>query len=264
MTSYKQSRTVGRVTEITNIVPFKKGEPEGVPGVRYADRCRIILEAFGKLELEGFVSPVRRFAGIHFARWTLVDADTRLLFTTNFDGTWEDYIGDFTREIPWSLGLIWCNCVDYPEDTPGPEKESPWKAGAEDYPLFSKWVKQYQVDAGLFYAHYGNLTVRDIRYLQTFRDEATKMMAAGEADLGVLNQRVMAYQAAVERAHDRLPAGPFPGDDCLEEMTEDRKEVYRKRIGTPLQELYPQFNDATRSRIMSEFGLGPSNEPKRG
>ena len=162
----KESRSVGRITEITHIVPFKKGCPEGSHGIRYADRCRIVLEAFADLEKEGFVSPVRRFSGIHFARWTLIDGDTRLLFTTNFDGTWEDYIGDFVREIPWSLGLIWCNCEGYPADTGD-------KPGAADYPLFSKFCRHYQVPAGLFYAQYGNLSVRDIRYLQVFHEKAS-------------------------------------------------------------------------------------------
>jgi hypothetical protein len=253
----KESHTVGRATEITHIVPFKKGCPEGGHGIRYADRCRIVLESFAKLEAEGFVSPVRRFSGIHFARWTLIDADTRLLFATNFDGTWEDYIGAFTREIPWSLGLIWCNCVDYPVDTERGDSDAALVPGADDYPLFSMFVKRYQILTGLFYAHYGSLTVKDIRHLQIFHEEANKALSEGTATLDQVQRRTMEHQAAVERAYVSLPAGPFPRPECLEPMSESDKAMYRGRIYPAISELYG-FNPKTMEAVMGEFGLAHS------
>ena len=258
--SLKKSRSVGRTTEITHIVSFKKGTPPGSHGIRYADRCRIVLGAFQSLEAEGFVSPVRRFSGIHFARWTLIDGDTRLLFTTNFDGTWEDYIGDFTREIPWSLGVIWTNCVDYPEDVPPAKKGDPWSPGAANYPLFSKFVHQYQIQADLFYAHYGHLTVRDVRHLQVFHEEAMAMLENQDGPnvtLGELQRRTMARQSEVEASYEGLPAGPFPHEDSLRQLSQADREIYARRIEVPVRELYG-YDDPTMEVIMAEFGLQSS------
>jgi hypothetical protein len=258
---YKESRTVGRVTEITHIVPFKQGGPRGLPGIRYADRCRIILESFAKLEAEGFVSPVRRFSGIHFARWTLIDGDTRLLFTTNFDGSWEDYIGAFVRQIPWSLGLIWQNCENYPLDRKG--DGGALIPGAADYALFSRFVKRYQVPAGLFYSQHGDLTVRDIRYLRVFQEEASRMLEGGQsATLGEIQRRVMARTAAIDRAYETLPGRPFPQAPTPKPMSEADKAVFRVRIGQPLAELYRAYDDATMKEIFGEFGLLPGGEGK--
>jgi hypothetical protein len=254
--AFKESHTVGRVTEITHIVPFKKGGPENSHGIRYADRCRIILEAFAKLESEGFVSPVRRFSGIHFARWTLIDADTRLLFTTNFDGTWEDYIGAFAREIPWSLGLIWSNCADYPADHHAPgDPDGALIPGADDYPLFSKFVKRFQVPTGLFYAHYGNLTVKDLRHLQIFHDEASKGLASdASVTLGEIERRTMDRTRDVDAAYAGLPAAPFPRPECMEPMSDADRAIYRARILPPIKELYG-YDAQTMESVMAEFGL---------
>ncbi|NNL84923.1 MAG: hypothetical protein HKP27_04680 [Myxococcales bacterium] len=257
---FKDSHTVGRVTEITHIVPFKKGGWEGSHGLRYSDRCRIILESFAKLEAEGFVSPVRRFSGIHFARWTMIDGDTRLLFTTNFDGTWEDYIGAFTREIPWSLGLIWCNCEDYPVDHVKPgDTTGKLIPGAKDYPLFSKFVKRFQVPTGLFYAHHGSLTVKDIVHLQIFHEETRKALASGStATLAEIERRTMEYQRDVDAAYhpdSGLASAPFPKPECMEPMPEADRAVYYQRIAPAIRSLYG-YNNATMNDVMAEFGLG--------
>lgn len=255
----KESRTVGRVTEITHLVPFKKGGPRGSHGIRYADRCRIVLDAFDDLEREGFVSPVRSFSGIHFARWTLIDGDTRLLFTTNFDGTWEDYIGDFVRKIPWSLGLIWCNCEGYPPDFTGPNGEP--RAGASDHALFSRFVRHYQVPAGLFYAHYGNLGVRDIRYLQVFHQEVVaaleKPVEEGEAPtLGAIQQRSMARLQRIAAAYDGfpLPKRPFPEEECTQPMGDDERRIFMERVGVPIRRLYG-YDDRQMQAVFEEFKL---------
>ena len=255
---YKDSRTNGRVTEITHIVPFKQGGPRALNGIRYADRCRALLESFQKLEAEGFTSPVRRFSGIHFARWQLIDGDTRLLFTTNFDGSWEDYIGAFVRQIPWSLGLIWTNCENYPLDRKSGDRLIP---GAADYTLFSRFVKRYQVPAGLFYAQHGDLTIRDVRYLRIFHQEACARLERGESvTLGEIQRQVMLKTARVSAACRGLPSEPFPKPGCLEEMSEADKAVFRERIGFPLAKLYPAYTAATMREIFAEFGLLPAGE----
>ncbi|HEV3050869.1 MAG TPA: hypothetical protein VGX50_11190, partial [Longimicrobium sp.] len=47
-----------------------------------------------------------RLAGIpsiHFARWVMVDRGRRLVFFSNYDGSWESYLGDFVDKSPGGL-----------------------------------------------------------------------------------------------------------------------------------------------------------------
>jgi hypothetical protein len=248
----ERSKTAGRVTEITHIVPFKIGGPEALHGIRYSDRCRIVLESFARFEGEGFVLPVRRFSGIHFARWALIDGDTRLLFTTNFDGTWEEYIRAFVRDIPWSLGLLWQNCENFPSDRMVDGKVVP---GAADYALFSQFVERYQVESSLFYADYGELTVRDVRYLRLFHDEAVRMLgSASSPTLGDLHRRVMARQHDLDLSYRGLPAKRFPDPGSSVELSPTEKAIYRARVGAPVQRLYG-YDDKALEAIFDEFGL---------
>lgn len=253
--SLERSKTAGHVTEITHIVPFKTGGPIGLHGIRYADRCRIVLESFARFEAEGFVLPVRRFSGIHFARWALIDGDTRLLFTTNFDGTWDEYIRAFVRDIPWSLGLLWQNCENYPEDRT--DADGNVIPAAADYALFSNFVERYQVESSLFYADYGELTVRDIRYLRVFHDEAMRLLGEGGAPtLGELQRRAMARQRDLDVSYRGLPIKRFPDPLSTQQMSEEDKARYRLRVGEPVKQLYG-YGERALQAVLAEFGLLP-------
>jgi hypothetical protein len=132
--SVVQSKTIGVVTELTLITPVKPG---AAPALRQA------LAAVGQN-----VALVRQMETIHFARWVLIDNDTRLLFTSNFDGGWEQYLRDFMRVMPQGLDHIWGACVDYP--------------GCIPYEPFAEWVRKYQIETTLFYAAYPAATVKDV------------------------------------------------------------------------------------------------------
>jgi len=66
------------------------------PGLFRSLTLRTVL-AF--IDLAARVEAVEgRLAGIpsiHFARWVIVDDGRRLVFFSNFDGSWENYLGDF-------------------------------------------------------------------------------------------------------------------------------------------------------------------------
>ena len=51
---------------------------------------------------------------IHFARWTFIDDRRRMLFTSNYDGSLENYMDDFIDKIAWSLNAAFSNGVGYP------------------------------------------------------------------------------------------------------------------------------------------------------
>jgi hypothetical protein len=137
------------------------------PPVRYVDNLR---EALGFVAAIAAAGPtlLNHIATIHFARWVVLPGDTQLLFTSNFDGSWEQYIHDFATvslggsETSPSAGggswldLIWGNCVGYP--------------GTSDIDAFLCWIGDNMVPTTLFFPTISTVTVRDTAWLCQFRE----------------------------------------------------------------------------------------------
>ena len=87
---------------------------------------------------------------IHFARWVIFDNDTRLLFESNYDGNWEQYIGDFVDRGSGGMDAIWGNCKGYPA------------RGAKDLQAFKQVILDHQVRAKVWYSAYRYDSVKNI------------------------------------------------------------------------------------------------------
>jgi hypothetical protein len=92
---------------------------------------------------------------VHFARWAIIDDGTGLMFEGNFDGTWENYMGDFADRIAWGLDAIWGNTDGYPP------------AGMNDIFAFKRYIRDLQYPPAMTYMAYPDLSV-----LNTVRDRA--------------------------------------------------------------------------------------------
>lgn len=109
---------------MTNLIEVRAG---------FRTVLRISLALMQFLASHGF--PPGDLAGVNtirFARWVLVDGGKRLLFQSRFDGTWENYMGDFVDKIDWGLDAIWGNCVGYPS------------AGMKDIDAFKRYIRDRQ------------------------------------------------------------------------------------------------------------------------
>ena len=131
------SKTVGQVSEITVIAPLKQGS---------AGKLRQVLTALQTTP----DSPVKKIGTIHFARWVIFDDDQRLLFTSNFDGDWVDYLRDFSQITPDGMDRIFGHCDGYPE------------GGCRDFEAFRAYVRKFQVPTDLFYAAYPDSSVKAV------------------------------------------------------------------------------------------------------
>ena len=129
------SNNVGQVTELTVITPIIEGREQSL---------RQVLQGIQASS----DSPIKKISTIHYARWVIIDDDRRLLFTSNFDGTWEQYLRDFVNLAPEGLDMIWSNCVGYP--------------GAVPYEGFAQYVRDHQIRADLFYAAYPAASVKHV------------------------------------------------------------------------------------------------------
>lgn len=93
---------------------------------------------------------------IHFARWVIVDNGRRLVFFSNFDGSWENYLGDFIDKAHAGLTAVWSNCVGFPRTVGLTGK------GATDEQRFKAYSRQSQVQTQVWYSAYRWLSVSNI------------------------------------------------------------------------------------------------------
>jgi hypothetical protein len=92
---------------------------------------------------------------IHFARWVLLP-DRRLLFFSNYDGSWEAYLGDFIDKASLGLTMIWTNTIWFPKT------RLLLFQGAKDEEAFKTWTRANQLPTQVWYSAYPTLSVGDV------------------------------------------------------------------------------------------------------
>ena len=126
---------VGQSNEFTMISKLKPGG---------AERMRNLLA-------DGFTGERQkntdRIATVHDLRFVIFDNDTRVIFASTFDGTWESYIDDFATILPDEIDLLFHECAGYP--------------GIHS-PDVKDWIVSQQVTALCFYSAYPDASVRDV------------------------------------------------------------------------------------------------------
>lgn len=92
---------------------------------------------------------------IHFARWAII-AGRGVLFFSNFDNSWQSYLGDFINKASAGLTAVWSNTVGYPR--------SEWllKSGAQDASRFLAWTREFQLPTQVWYCAYPQLSILNV------------------------------------------------------------------------------------------------------
>ena len=136
--------------QLTHVVPLKPGPLRSVS-------TRVVLGVIDFLAHELFTrGNLGGITSIHFARWVLIDEGQRLLFFSNYDGSWESYLGDFIDRASLGLTSVWSNTEGFPKSVFLAFK------GATDEERFKAWTRAHQVTTQLWYSAYPDLTVRNI------------------------------------------------------------------------------------------------------
>ena len=118
---------------------------------------RVVLRVINLLGRLVFVrGALGGIPSIHFARWVAIDRGRRLLFMSNFDGSWENYLGDFIDKSARGLTAIWSNTVDCPP------ARFLILDGAHDEQGFKKWTRDHQIVTQVWYSAYRSLSVENI------------------------------------------------------------------------------------------------------
>ena len=134
---------------LTHLVAIKPGR------YRYAV-LRLMLRIADALATVGAQeSRLGSLETIHFARW-LILPDRRLLFLSNYDGSWEAYLGDFIDKASKGLTMIWTNTRLFPKT-----RLLLWQ-GAADEEAFKRWTRSHQLPTQIWYTAYPDLSVADV------------------------------------------------------------------------------------------------------
>lgn len=107
---------------------------------------------------------------IHFARWAIIDGGRRLLFFSNFDGSWESYLGEFIDRASAGLTGVWSNTEGFP-----PTRKLIYD-GAKNSADFKAWVRSKQIETQVWYSAYKTSTVQNINNNTEIRKGLTKKM----------------------------------------------------------------------------------------
>lgn len=109
---------------------------------------------------------------IHFARWVVLTRKgqpPRLLFLSNYDGTWENYLGEFVDRASNGLTAIWSNTQLEP-NRGFPKTTWLFRTGGSRN---EQWFKNYARLSGrtdlLWYSAYPALTMKHIANNREFR-----------------------------------------------------------------------------------------------
>jgi hypothetical protein len=140
---------------ITTVKPgaFRRGTLWGLLWL-----VNLLARTSDKGELSGIPS-------IHFAHWSLIDNGRRLLFVSNFDGSWENYLDDFIDKASTGLTAIWSNTLGFPRTS--------WlvREGARDGSRFKANARDKQTYTNVWYSAYKPLTVQTIDNNSAIRDD---------------------------------------------------------------------------------------------
>lgn len=109
---------------------------------------------------------------IHFAHWSMIDGGRRLLFLSNFDGSWENYLDDFIDKAHRGLTAVWSNTIGFPRT------QFLVGGGAMDGPRFKAVARDAQTVTNAWYSAYRDLTVQGIDKNSTIREYLSEPTSA--------------------------------------------------------------------------------------
>jgi hypothetical protein len=162
---------------------------------------------------------------IHFASWVIIKRkhwpdlgqgkqklqNDYMLFCSNFNGTWDQYIDAFSDGIPSGLDLLWYSSTKYPHSIP----ISPFKS----------YIRANQVDTDYYYNSVPGAAQRDVKAALRVR-RAILALTAQQASLSPDEFRKRYIAALVSLQNDLGYQGYAPVASNDTECADRRREEY--------------------------------------
>jgi hypothetical protein len=129
------------------------------PGLTWINRALFMVSRAIPSTLSGLLG----LSIIHFARWVIIKRGSwpdlgqgrqalkndYMLFCSNFNGTWDQYIDAFSDGIPGGLDTLWYSSTRYPHSIP----ISPFKS----------YIRANQIDTDYYYNSVPGAAQRDVK-----------------------------------------------------------------------------------------------------
>jgi hypothetical protein len=160
------SNLAGKAYAMTVLTPLKRGQG-WIQGLIYRAGRALPSQLAGLMGL----------SLIHFARWVIIRPQDwpdlgqgpqplqhdYLLFCSNFNGTWDQYIDAFSDGIPQGLDLFWYASADYPHSLP--------------ITPFKDYIVHNQIDTNYYYNATPGASQRDIKAALRVMREVRRLAA---------------------------------------------------------------------------------------
>lgn len=164
--------------QLTHIVDLKPGF------FRYFTQ-RVVLFAIDQLARVVFVhGELGGISSIHFARWVILHDPReepavtrhRLLFFSNYDFSWDSYLGEFVDRASGGLTAVWSNTEGYPRTYRLLDQ------GADDEETFKQWARNRQIASQVWWSGVRYSSVENVN-----DDIAVHRGAVGELEPSQVN-----------------------------------------------------------------------------
>jgi hypothetical protein len=166
---------------------------------------------------------------IHFARWVIIRrkqwpdlgqggqslSNDYMLFLSNFNGTWDQYIDAFADGIPTGLDLFWYASTKYPHSIP--------------ISTFKDYIGANQIQTGYYYNATPGAGQRDIKAALRVRREVLALAEFHQA--GEPAEFARRYRAALARTANALAS---PGFAPIASVATRKADAARRQFITEL------------------------------
>jgi len=207
------SNTAGKAYAMNVVTPVP-------PGRTWINRLIFMVARAVPATLSGLLG----LSLIHFARWVIVRRDQWpdfgqprpavendfVLFCSNFNGTWDQYIDAFADGIPGGLDLFWYSSKKYPHSIP----VTPFKS----------YIRANQVDTNYYYNATPGSAQRDIKQALRLAAALRALAADLPADPAPFAQ---AYRGLLRQAQGAIGA---PGYAPVASLDTERADEHRCRF----------------------------------
>ena len=171
MTNKPIPRVINYQNQFSQLVDVKPG------WVRLITFKAMMLFASTLIPIKYVKGTLLNIPTIHFARWVLFDTDKptkRVLFFSNFDGSWQQYLGDFIDQSGWGLSAIFSNTAIFPKTNwlglTGigsmhnilPKSKNFFPGGAYDEEHFLAWSRSTELPTAIWYSAYPELSIKNV------------------------------------------------------------------------------------------------------
>ena len=97
-----------------------------------------------------------RIRTIHFARWVFLDDKKRMVFFSDYDGSFESYMDDFINKSGFGLNVVFSNGIGYPRTN--------WLLfdGCADELKYKEFLRRHTLPTQVWYKAYPGLTAADV------------------------------------------------------------------------------------------------------